>query len=92
MPQIIKLGGYVVYFWMDEGTPQEPVHVHISKGVPGNNSTKVWITKDGKTLVCNNNSRIPNHKLKVLCDLIESRSFEIISKWQEYFNQISFYC
>lgn len=92
MPQIIKIHGYSVYFWIDEGEPPEPIHVHISKGVPGGNSTKIWITNDGKTLLCHNSSRIPKHKLKIFCDIIEAHSFEIISKWQEYFGQISFYC
>ncbi len=41
MPQIIKIGSYVVYFWSNEGEPLEPVHVHIVEGVPSQNSTKV---------------------------------------------------
>lgn len=31
MPQIFKIGGYIVYIWSDEGCPTEPVHVHISR-------------------------------------------------------------
>jgi len=30
MPQVFKIGSYLVYFWMDEGKPLEPVHVHVS--------------------------------------------------------------
>lgn len=42
MPQIFKIGSYTVYFWMNEGNPHEPVHVHVSKGIPSQNATKMW--------------------------------------------------
>ena len=58
MPQIFKFGGYIIFFWSNENKPTEPIHVHIAKHNPRANSTKVWITKRGKTLVCNNNSQI----------------------------------
>lgn len=51
MPQIFKFGGYIIFFWSNENKPTEPVHVHIAKHDPRANSTKVWITKKGKTLV-----------------------------------------
>ena len=54
MPQIFKIGAYVVYFWANEGMALEPVHVHIATGIPTANATKVWITKAGKCLLCNN--------------------------------------
>ena len=92
MPQIFKFGSYWIYFWTNEGEPKEPVHVHISQGRPVPNGTKVWITKDGKCSLANNNSKIPQQTLNKLLRLIEPRSFEIIQKWQETFGQTSFYC
>ncbi len=92
MPQIFKFGSYWVYFWTNEGEPKEPVHVHISEGKPVPNSTKVWITKDGKCSLANNNSKISQQVLNKLLRLIEPRSFEIIQKWKEMFGQIAFYC
>ncbi len=59
MPQIFRIGSYVIYFGANENQPLEPVHVHIVKGIPASNATKVWITKAGKCLLCNNNSQIP---------------------------------
>ena len=65
MPQVFKIAGYTVYFWVNENDPLEPVHVHISKGVPSPNATKIWITKNGKCLLCNNNYyRLINLKSK----------------------------
>jgi len=44
MPQVFRVGSYWVYFWSNENDPLEPVHVHISKGKPVKNATKIWIT------------------------------------------------
>ena len=41
MPQIFKVGGYLVYFWTNENDPIEPIHVHIAEGVPTPNATKL---------------------------------------------------
>ena len=56
MPQIFRIGSYIVYFWSNENDPLEPVHVHIAEGRASANATKVWLTSSGKTLLCNNNS------------------------------------
>ena len=47
MPQIFRIGSYIVYFWSNESDPLEPVHVHIAEGRASANATKVWITKSG---------------------------------------------
>lgn len=41
MPQVFKIGSYWVYFWADEQSPLEPVHVHVCLGRPGKNATKI---------------------------------------------------
>ena len=92
MPQIFKIGSYVVYFWLNESAPLEPIHVHVSEGVPSPNATKIWITKTGKSLLCNNNSRIPNRKLKYIQEVVEARSYEIIQKWFSVFGKVDYYC
>lgn len=92
MPQVFKVGSYVVFFWIGEGEPLEPVHVHIAEGTPSVNTTKVWITKSGKTLLANNNSKIPTAMLRKLLRIIEANTDRICKKWIEYFDEISFYC
>ncbi len=64
IPQIFKVGGYIIFFWSNENKPTEPIHIHIAKHNPRANSTKVWITKRGKTFVCNNNLQIPSKDLR----------------------------
>lgn len=92
MPQLFKIGEYVVYFWSNEGFPVEPVHVHIVKGDPAPGATKVWITADGRALLCNNNSRIPKHTLNFLLRAIEANSSRILSKWKDHFEKMEYYC
>ena len=92
IPQVFKVGSYVVFFWIGEGEPLEPVHVHISEGVPSANATKIWITKSGKALLANNNSKISETTLRKLIRMIEANTSEICKKWINYFDEITFYC
>ena len=92
MPRVFRIGSYWVYFWSNENDPLEPIHVHISEGAPSSNATKVWITKAGKCYLCHNNSQIPTKVLKNIMLIIEARSSEVIQKWIEYFDYISYYC
>ncbi len=92
MPQVFKVGAYYIFFWSNESEPLEPIHVHISYKNPVANATKIWITKSGRCLLCNNSSNIPKKRLKNIMRLIEARSEEIKQKWFERFGQISYYC
>ena len=92
MPQIFKVGNYTIYFWSNENNPLEPIHVRISEGKPTQSATKIWITSKGKTLLCHNNSNIPNRILRNISDIIEARAEEIIDTWKKYFGEIKFYC
>lgn len=92
MPQIFKIGPYIVYFWSNEGKPEEAIHVHIAKHTPSANATKIWITRSGKTILCSNQSMIPPRELRKLMRVIEANSAEIIQKWYDYFGDIRYYC
>jgi hypothetical protein len=92
LPSIFELLGYKIYFWSNENS--EPIHVHISKGVPTSNATKIWLTKSGGCLVANNNSRIPTKDLNDLLDTITTNYFFIIDQWKKFNvnNEVKFYC
>ncbi len=92
MPQIFKVGSYIIYFWSNEGKPIEPIHVHVAEGVPTESATKIWITKTGKCLLCNNNSHISHKKLRTIMDVIEARHREIEKRWFGFFKRIEYYC
>ena len=58
MPQIFKIDSYLIYFWSNESKPLEPIHVHVSEGIPSENAIKIWITQKGRCLLCHNRSNI----------------------------------
>ena len=60
MLRVFKIGSYWVYFWSNENEPLEPIHVHVSKGKPEANGTKVWITLAGQMPV--GEQRFPNRR------------------------------
>ncbi|MDE7228645.1 MAG: DUF4160 domain-containing protein [Treponemataceae bacterium] len=92
MPHIFKIGAYLVFIWINEGEPPEPVHIHVSERRPAKNTTKIWITRSGKCLLAHNDSRIPTVALKNIMRIIETRSAEIISRWESLFGEARFYC
>ena len=82
----------MVFFWSNENG--EPIHVHIAKGKPSPNATKIWLTCTGQCVVANNDSRIPQSDLKELLDVISAQFFMICRKWKEHFFVflIQFFC
>lgn len=90
MPNILRIGSYYVYFWMNENA--EPVHVHVNKGHPSENATKIWLTKSGGCILANNNSKIPQPKLNKLLEVIADNHFLICRKWHDIFGEAKFYC
>ena len=83
MPNLFDYLGYKIYFGANEN--YEPIHVHISKGNPIANSTKVWLTKSGNCILANNGSRIPEKDLRKLMRAIEVNFFYIVSEWKNFY-------
>lgn len=92
LPKLFMVSGYIVYFWSNE--EGEPINVHVSKGKPSPNATKIWLTRAGGCIVASNGSNIPNKELNELTDIISAQFFMICSKWKQFFitDTISFYC
>lgn len=92
MPNLFTVCGYKIYFWANEG--DEPIHVHVSKGKPSANSTKIWLTKSGGCIVAHNKSRIPAAVLNELMEFISAQFFMICTEWKRFYfkDKIKFYC
>lgn len=92
MPSLFRIGEYLVYFWSNENN--EPIHVHVGKGKPSANATKIWLTASGGCIIANNGSRIPQKELNELLDIIAAQYFMICAEWKNHFkfNDIKFYC
>lgn len=92
LPSLFTVCGYKIYFWSDDSS--EPIHVHIAKGKPTANATKIWITRDGGCIVANNSGKITNKELNELLDFISAQFFLIVDAWKKHFmmEDIIFYC
>lgn len=92
MPSLFMVSGYKVYFWSNEN--REPIHVHVSKGKPSPNATKIWLTKTGGCILANNGSYIPKQELNELMEFISAQFFLICAEWKKFFvvDEIKFYC
>lgn len=92
MPSLFTISGYKVYFWSNDGN--EPIHIHVSKGKPSPNATKLWLTRSGGCILANNGSNIPIQELNELMEIISAQFFLICSEWKKHFvvNEIKFYC
>ncbi|MBR3457543.1 MAG: DUF4160 domain-containing protein [Selenomonadaceae bacterium] len=74
--------GYCIYFWIADA--REPVHVHVSKGEPQKNATKIWIKEEGIELA-HNNSQIPAKDLKQLLTFIDENKDDVVLQWMSVF-------
>lgn len=92
MPQLLRIGPYIIYFWSNENMPLEPVHVHVAEGRASGDATKLWITATGKVIVSNNNSNIPDKVLRKIIRVIEGNSEYIVEKWIEHFDEVKYFC
>lgn len=92
MPKVFDVGPYTIYFWVGEGCPLEPVHVHVTDGTPAPNDTKFWITRSGGAILCHNCGNIRIGHLRKLEAIIESQSRLIVEKWLTKFGKAEFYC
>ena len=92
MPNLFTIGSYKVFFWSNEN--DEPIHVHIAKGTPTANATKVWLTRDGGCIVADNKDKISSKELRSLLEIIQAQFFLICRKWKEHFcvEEIQFFC
>ena len=92
LPSLFTVSGYRVFFGSNE--EGEPIHVHVCKGKPSPNATKLWLTKSGRCIVASNGSGIPEKELRELTEFISAQFFMISAKWKEFFvtDEIKFYC
>lgn len=90
MPKLYLFLGFAIFFWTAENG--EPIHVHVAKGRPTRNATKIWLTKSGGCLLAHNGSQLSKRDLSNVMDFITLNHKEICKKWREYFHgDLSFY-
>ena len=84
MPSFPSVLSYKVFFWSNEGKPLEPVHVHVTQGIPNAKATKFWILSNGKVELADNTGRIPEKDVSRLIRALEDYTDIYIARWEEY--------
>ena len=92
LPKLFMVSVWTGDFWASEN--DEPIHVHVSKGKPTPNATKIWLTRSGGCILASNGSKISNKELNELMEFISAQFFLICAKWKQAFvtDEIKFYC
>lgn len=65
MPKVFVFKGFSIFIWTNEDG--EPVHVHVSRGVPSKSNVKIWLLSDGTFKVQKN----PDYRIVSARDLCE---------------------
>jgi hypothetical protein len=78
MPTVLRLRGFVFYFYSHE--PNEPPHVHVDKAGA---SAKFWLNPVGLA----RNVGFSPVELRRVQRMVESNQAVLQEKWDEYFDQ-----
>jgi hypothetical protein len=88
MPKALRdFLGLSFYFWSNEtsGEGLEPIHIHVCKGNPGANATKIWLRQDGAVELCHNSSNLSTTELSRSMEYIKANYNAIVAEWYRYF-------
>ena len=90
MPKLFSFRGYTFFFWTAENG--ETVHVHVSKGRPTPNATKIWLTRSGGCVLASNGSRIRQGELREILEFVALNHGRICDQWKNVFQgDLEFY-
>ena len=79
MPTIFVHDGFRFFFYSNEGSPREPVHVHVSKA---EREAKFWLRPEVELAA---NAGFDARTLRMLVFVAEARRDEIERAWHEHF-------
>ena len=79
MPTVFRIGGNKFFFYSNEGSPREPVHVHVRNG---SSSAKIMLEPTVRVVESRGfNAR----ELRVLAGLTSDRAETIRKAWNDHF-------
>ena len=79
MPTVFRIDGNKFFFYSNEGSPREPVHVHVRKG---SSSAKIMLEPTVRVVESRGfNAR----ELRVLTGLASDRAGSIRKAWNDHF-------
>lgn len=80
MPTVLRIDGFRFFFYSNEGSPAEPVHIHVIKGSA---EAKIWL----EPAICLAASHGFNARQKrSILHVVEAHREDFVSKWHEHFS------
>ncbi|MGH8182195.1 MAG: DUF4160 domain-containing protein [Rhodanobacteraceae bacterium] len=79
MPVVFRHRGYRFYFYSNEGSPREPMHVHVGKD---DSEAKIWIEP---SIAVAYNDGFNARTLRELLKIVEQNRLRIARVWHDYF-------
>ena len=80
MPKVFEIEGYRGFFFSNEGTPRDPIHIHIKKG---EGEAKFWVTP---TVSLAESWNLKVSELTRAQEIVVEHRQEILDFWNRYFN------
>jgi hypothetical protein len=80
MPVILRYKGFRFFFYSNEGSPREPVHVHIRSG---EGEAKFWLLP---AVLLENSNGFDARTLRELAEAVEQNAALIERAWNEHFS------
>jgi hypothetical protein len=80
MPTVFRERGFRFYFYSNEGSPREPVHIHVEKD---NVEAKFWLIPE---VVVAYNDGYDARTLRELLAIVEGSKSRIERAWNDFFS------
>jgi hypothetical protein len=79
MPAVFRYRGFTFFFYSNEGTPREPVHIHVEKD---DLEAKFWLIPEVRVAY---NDGYDARTLRELLEIVETNKERIERAWNEFF-------
>jgi hypothetical protein len=80
MPVIYRYRGFKFFFYSNEGTPREPMHIHVEKA---DVEAKFWLLLEVRVAY---NDGYDARTLRELMEMVEANKERIGRAWDEFFD------
>jgi Domain of unknown function (DUF4160) len=80
MPTVFRARGFRFFFYSNEGSPREPMHIHVEKG---DAEAKYWLEPEIKLAY---NDGYDARTLRELLEVVAANQGRIKRAWDEFFS------
>ena len=79
MPTVLRIDGYRLYFYSNEGDPREPLHIHVERGEA---EAKLWLSPE---IIVAESNGFNARALRDIIVLVRRERAGIERAWHDHF-------